>query len=570
MNGIVLLVISIAACVIGYVFYGGWLSRQWGVDPDRKTPAFEYEDGVDYCPAKAPVLLGHHFASIAGAGPINGPIQAAYFGWLPVALWVLLGGIFVGAVQDYSALFISIRNKGKSIGEVLEATLSHRAKMMFSVFVWLVMLLVDAAFGDIVAKTFNCTPDAASTANGSVAMASLLFIPLAIAFGFLVYRKHAPLLVSSVAGVAVLALCVAIGLNFPLVFGASTVWFWRVIVFIYCAVASVTPVWILLQPRDYLNSFLLYFMIAAAIIGIIIAQPVMGLPAFTSFKVGSNLLFPALFITVACGACSGFHSLIASGTTSKPRSNEKDAKMIGYGGMLIECVLAIISLIAVGSLFTSESFAAAFAAKGAVFYTEAGATPAIVLATAVSQWFGGSQLIFTVISLAVSAFCLTSLDSCCRLGRFTLQELFQPKDGSEPKGIGKAMQNMYVATIVNIALAFALVVAGYSKIWPLFGAANQMVAVPALMAAAVYMKKISRNNKMFIIPMFFMAAASMLSMVLTFKTNVTALIGGGLEAAAVFTDAIQCVFIVPMLVLAVLLLVEGCKFLFGKTEKAEA
>ncbi len=563
MNGILLLVIGILACVAGYVFYGGWLSKQWGVDPNRKTPAFEYEDGVDYCPAKGPVLLGHHFASIAGAGPINGPVQAAYFGWLPVTLWILLGGIFIGAVQDYSALFVSIRNKGKSIGEVLEVTLNHKCKMMFSVFVWLVMLLVDAAFGDIVAKTFNCTPDAASTANGSVAMASMLFIPLAIAFGFAVYRKHLPLGVSTIAGVAVLALAVVVGINFPLVFEGSTVWFWRVVVFIYCAIASVTPVWILLQPRDYLNSFLLYFMIAASVIGIFIANPTLGLPAFTSFKVGSNFLFPALFITVACGACSGFHSLIASGTTSKQLSNEKDAQMIGYGGMLLECVLAIISLIAVGSLFTSESFNEAFASLGATFYTAAGSTPAIVLATAVSNWFGGSSVIFTIISLAVSAFCLTSLDSCCRLGRFTLQEMFQPADGSEPKGFGKLMQNMYFSTIFNIALAFLLVVSGYSRIWPLFGAANQMVAVPALMAAAVYMKKVSRNNKMFIFPMFFMAAASMVSMVMTFITNVGILTGGA-DAATMFTYALQCIIIVPMLILAVLLLIDGCKYLFGK------
>lgn len=563
MNGILLLLIGVATCVLGYVVYGGWLSKQWGVDPKRKTPAFEYEDGVDYCPAKAPVLLGHHFASIAGAGPINGPIQAAYFGWLPVTLWILLGGIFIGAVQDYSALFISLRNKGKSIGEVLEATLNHKCKMMFSVFVWLVMLLVDAAFGDIVAKTFNCMPGDASTANGSVAMASMLFIPLAIAFGFLVYRKHAPLVVSTIAGVAVLALCVAVGIYFPLVFEGSTVWFWRVVVFIYCAIASVTPVWILLQPRDYLNSFLLYFMIAMSIIGIFIANPTMGLPAFTGFSVGGNLLFPALFITVACGACSGFHALIASGTTSKQLSNEKDAKMIGYGGMLLECILAVVSLIAVGSLFTSESFAAAFAESPVTFYTAAGATPAIVLATAVSNWFGGSSIIFTIISLAVSAFCLTSLDTCCRLGRFTLQEMFQPKDGSEAKGLAKVMQNVYVSTIVNIALAFLLVVAGYSQIWPLFGAANQMVAVPALMAAAVYMKKVGRNNHMFYIPMFFMAAASMFSMILTFKTNITGILAGA-AGVNLFTYAIQCVFIVPMLILAVLLLVDGCKFLFGK------
>jgi carbon starvation protein len=570
MNGILLLLIGIVCCVVGYVVYGGWLSKQWGVDPNRKTPAYEYEDGVDYCPAKAPVLLGHHFASIAGAGPINGPIQAAYFGWLPVTLWILIGGIFIGAVQDYSALFISIRNKGKSIGEVLEVTLNHKCKMMFSVFVWLVMLLVDAAFGDIVAKTFNCEPGAASTANGSVAMASMLFIPLAIAFGFMVYRKHAPLLVSTVAGVAVLALAVVVGINFPLVFTGSTVWFWRVVVFVYCAVASVTPVWILLQPRDYLNSFLLYFMIAASVVGIFLANPTVGIPAFTSFKVGSNFLFPALFITVACGACSGFHSLIASGTTSKQLANEKDAQMIGYGGMLLECVLAIISLIAVGSLFTSETFAEAFAAKGATFYTIAtsnGTTPAIVLASAVSEWFGGSSIIFTVISLAVSAFCLTSLDSCCRLGRFTLQEMFQPADGSKPKGIAKLMENMYFSTIFNIALAFLLVVAGYSKIWPLFGAANQMVSVPALMAAAVYLKKVGRNNKMFIPPMFFMAAASMVSMVLTFKTNIGILVAGA-TGADLFTNVLQCIIIVPMLILAVLLLIDGCKFLFGKKVEA--
>ncbi len=569
MNGILLLVIGIVVCVLGYVVYGGWLSKQWGVDPNRKTPAFEYEDGVDYCPAKAPVLLGHHFASIAGAGPINGPIQAAYFGWLPVTLWILLGGIFIGAVQDYSSLFISIRNKGKSVGEVLEVTLNHKCKMMFSVFVWLVMLLVDAAFGDIVAKTFNCTPDAASTANGSVAMASMLFIPLAIAFGFMVYRKHAPLLLSSIVGVGVLALAVFAGIQFPLVFEGSTVWFWRVVVFVYCAIASITPVWILLQPRDYLNSFLLYFMIAVSIVGIFIANPTMGLPAFTSFKVGSNLLFPALFITVACGACSGFHSLIASGTTSKQLSNEKDAKMIGYGGMLLECILAVVSLIAVGSLFTSESFDAAFNELGATFYTAAGSTPAIVLATAVSNWFGGSSIIFTIISLAVSAFCLTSLDSCCRLGRFTLQEMFQPEDGSEAKGFGKLMENTYVSTIFNIGLAFLLVVAGYDKIWPLFGAANQMVAVPALMAAAVYMKKVGRNNKMFLIPMFFMAAASMFSMVLTFKSNMGIILGGA-TGATLFTYGIQCVFIIPMLILAILLLVDGCKFLFGSAASQKA
>ena len=554
MSGIVLLLIAIVVLLVGYVCYGGWLVKQWGIDPARKTPAFELEDGVDYCPAKAPVLLGHHFASIAGAGPINGPIQAAYFGWLPCLLWILLGGIFIGAVQDFSALFVSIRNKGKSIGEVLEVSLSHKCKMMFSVFTWLVMLLVDAAFADIVAKTF-----APSTGgSGSVAMASLLFIPMAIAFGFAVYRKHAPLLISSVVGVIVLALCVAGGIVFPLVIDNVT--FWRVVVFIYCAIASVTPVWILLQPRDYLNSFLLYFMIICAVIGIFGANPDIQLPAFIGWKLNGTYLFPTLFITIACGAVSGFHSLIASGTTSKQISNEKDAKMIGYGGMLIECVLAVISLICVGNL-TSDG---AYAAIG---------TPAVVFATGVKTFFEtmgmgaqAAEISYTVICLAVSAFCLTSLDTCCRLGRFTLQEMFQPKAGAQPTGLQTALQNKYVSTIVNLAFAGLLVVAGYDKIWPLFGAANQMVAVPALMAAAVFLKKIGKGYKMFIVPMFFMALASMSSLVLTLIARVQAIVGGGLDATTMFTDVLQSVIIVPMLVLAILLLIDGCKYIFANHE----
>ena len=567
MSGIVILLISIVALVLGYIFYGGWLAKKWGIDPSRKTPAHELEDGVDYVPAKAPVLLGHHFASIAGAGPINGPIQAAVFGWVPVLLWVLLGGIFIGAVQDFSALFVSIRNKGKSIGEVMGNVLNQRCKYMFSIFTWLVMLLVDAAFADIVAKTFFSVGASNPAANGSVATASILFIPLAIAFGFFVYRKHAPLVVSTIAGVVVLFVAIALGLKFPIQGSFSTVAFWRAIVFIYCAIASVTPVWILLQPRDYLNSFLLYLMIGAAAIGIIFSNPAVNLTPFAGFKVGNSFLFPTLFITVACGAVSGFHSLISSGTTAKQLDNEKSAKMVGFGAMLIECLLAVISLICVAYVSANGVTSVATGEKLG--------TPSIVFASAIEGFFlkmgfseSAGKVTFTVISLAVSAFCLTSLDTCCRLGRFTFQELFAAKEGEEDAHpVRKALSNTYVATLVNIGLAAILCVGGYATLWKLFGACNQLVSVPALMAAAVYLKSVGKKHNMFYIPMFFMAAASMSQLVISFVTYAKALING---TGAWNVEGLLCVFIVPIFCLAFSLLVEGCKVLFGKKTQAAA
>ena len=321
MSGVLLILLGIVIFVVAYMTYGKFLAKSWGIDPSRTTPAHTLEDGVDYCPAKTPVLMGHHFSSIAGAGPINGPIQAAYFGWVPCFLWIVIGGIFFGAVQDFGSLFVSIRHDGKSLGEVIEDTIGRRTRVLFTVFAWLVLLLVIAAFGDIVASSF-----AGSTANGSVATASILFIFLAIGFGFAVYRKNASMVVASVVGVILLALCVVIGLYFPIMLPKS---FWIGFVFVYIMIASVTPVWILLQPRDYLSSYLLYFMMIAAVIGIIGAHPTIQTPAFVGFHVGNSYMFPALFITIACGAVSGFHSLIASGTTSKQLDNEKDALLVG-------------------------------------------------------------------------------------------------------------------------------------------------------------------------------------------------------------------------------------------------
>ncbi len=551
MNSVVLILLAIAIFIVAYLTYGRYLAKTWGIDPKRRTPAHELEDGVDYCPAKTPVLMGHHFSSIAGAGPINGPIQAAFFGWLPCFLWIVIGGIFFGAVQDFGSIFVSIRHEGKSLGEVIEENIGRKSRVLFTVFAWLVLLLVIAAFADIVANSFT-----GSDANGSVATASLLFIPLAIAFGFFVYRKNAPMVVASVIGVILLAACVAIGLAFPIVLSKN---FWLAFVFIYIMIASVTPVWILLQPRDYLSSFLLYFMMIAAVIGIFAAHPTVEIPAFIGFHVGNSYLFPTLFITIACGAISGFHSLIGSGTTSKQLDNEKDALMVGYGSMLIECVLAVISLIAVATLTTDGQFAAA-----------GFASPTVVFAQAISGFFAtigmpetAVSATYTIISLAVSCFCLTSLDTGTRLGRFMFQELFAGT------GVGKKMKldNMYVATIITAICGFALCLAGYAKVWPLFGACNQLVAVPAFLAVGTYLKKHNKNNKMLYIPIIFMATATLVSLFFSFKNNMMALLGGGLDGTAVFTNVLQNVIIVPIVILAVILLFDGGKVLWGRDGK---
>ena len=554
MNGFVILLVALVLFFVAYVTYGAWLCKQWGVDPKRKTPAVVNNDGGDYVPTSTAVLLGHHFASIAGAGPITGPINAAFFGWVPVFLWVVIGGIFFGGVQDFSALFASIRHDGKTIGEVIEHHIGHKCKVIFNIFVYLVLLLVVAAFSDIVAGTFASVPAAdteIAMANarsaGSVATASMCFIPLAVLFGLLQRRNH-NLIVNTVIGVALLCGSIVLGLAFPLMNLSKG--FWLTITFVYIFIASVAPVWILLQPRDYLNSFLLYAIILLSIVGIAAARPDMTLPAFTGFVVNGQPLFPVLFITIACGAISGFHSLIASGTTSKQLDNEGHAKVIGYGGMLIECALAIIALVAVGSA-RGQELAASGSGPAAIFSNGIASFAAVIGLPETTT--------ATVIALAYSAFCLTSLDTATRLGRMIFQELF---DGFKVK----ALQNKYVATLITVGLSALLAGAGYQNIWPLFGAANQLVAVPAFLACAVWFKHIGRNNKMFIAPMFFMLAATMCSLVLSFYNNVMKLMMG---TGALGKEGLQCVIIVPVIVLALIITADGLKELRkGTAQKA--
>lgn len=567
MNSLVILLISIVFLVCGYLFYGKWLAKEWGIDPSRETPAHTMADGLDYCPARAPVLLGHHFASIAGAGPINGPIQAAVFGWVPVLLWVLLGGVFFGATHDFAALFASIRHEGKSIGHVIEINIGRRGKKLFLVFAYLTLLLVVAAFGSIVVGTFKATytngalDAAASVANGRTACISVLFILLAILFGFFVYRRNAPLGVSTVIGVTALVICIIIGYNFPIYMSET---FWDFFILLYILIASITPVWILLQPRDYLNSFLLYGMIILAVVGIFVAHPTMELPAFAGFKgVGNdNMLFPVLFITVACGAISGFHSLVGSGTTAKQLNNEKDALAIGYGGMLIECGLAVISLICVGILFKSDIIALAPTGMPS-------GSPTAVFATGIAYMLKSVGLpydvMYSVLILAVSAFCLTSLDTATRLARYMLQEFFVD-EGTDPKsltGFKKVISKPFVATLITVILGGLLMTGGYSKIWPLFGAANQLLAALALLASAAWLGNVGKNNKMFYIPMVFMLAATLSSLVITFRNKVISLAAGS-PNSTVAADGLQVFFSGVLFILAIVLVVEGVKTLRSK------
>ena len=572
MNAAVLLIISIAILVVGYIFYGGWLSKKWGVDPNKVTPAHTMEDGVDYVPAKAPVLMGHHFSSIAGAGPINGPIQAAVFGWVPVALWVLIGGIFFGGVHDFGSLFASVRNKGKSIGTVIEDSIGLKAKRLFLIFAYLTLLLVVAAFASIVANTFKATylengavDIAASSANATTAIISIFFIVLAILFGFFVYRRNAPLGVSTIIGVALIAIAMYVGLQWhPIYLSYET---WMIICGAYILVASVTPVWILLQPRDYLSSFLLYGMMILAVVGIIGCHPsIDAMPAFTGFKdtlapTGSSLgyLFPALFVTIACGAISGFHSLVGSGTTAKQLNREQDAQPIAYGGMLIESALAIISLCAVAYIWKDY-------ADGTTV------VPTAVFAGGLSAMLGelfgsGAQTVtYSLLILAVSAFCLTSLDTATRLARYMFQE-FWVKPGEDLKtltGARKVLTNPYVATLITVVIGIGLGMTGYAKIWALFGAANQLLAALGLLAVAAWLGKMGRDNKMFIIPMVFMLLVTLTSLVFTIITQV-GLITSGTD---VTWGIVRGVIAVLLIILAIDLVVEGVKTL-SKQAKAK-
>ena len=499
MNGFTLLIGSAVIFLIAYVVYGSWLAKQWGIDPTRKTPAETQKDGIDYLPTKPAVLLGHHFSSIAGAGPIVGPITAAVFGWVPVTLWIIVGSVFFGGVHDYGSLVASLRHKGKSIGQIIEANIGEKAKILFAIFAWITLLVVIAAFANIVAATFVANPGAGTS--------SLLFILLAVAFGLLVYRTGMSLFLGTVLGLIGMAAAFYIGHIFPIVLSKDM---WLLIMMGYIFVASIAPVWILLQPRDYLNSFLLYLMIIAAFLGICFYQPTMEISPFVDFDLGGGQwLFPVLFVTVACGAISGFHSLVSSGTSSKQLDNEKNAKLIGYGSMLIEGLLAICAIISVAYV-AADKLPALLKAGGPVnAFSQGTAT----FMTALGLDFNLSK---EFVALTISAFALTTLDTATRLGRFIFQELVtrpvESRNGGKEQPIAAFLGNRYVATAITIALAWYMSIGSYLTIWPIFGTANQMLAALSLLAIAAWLRKENRKTFMVTIPMYFMFAVTFCSL----------------------------------------------------------
>ncbi len=564
MNGILMMIIGLVVLGGAYLLYGRYLQNKWGIDPNAKTPAYELEDGVDYVPADTNVVFGHQFASIAGAGPINGPIQAAIFGWLPVLLWVLIGGVFFGAVQDFASMYASVKNKGRTIGYIIEEYIGKLGKKLFLAFCWLFCILVVAAFADVVAGTFNgFSVDEATNAvtkvaaNGAVATTSILFILEAVALGFILKYAKLNKWVNTGIAIAMLVAAVAIGLNCPIYLGRTT---WHVIIFIYILIACVTPVWALLQPRDYLNSYLLIFMIVGAVVGIFVSNPKCNLSAFNGFNVDGQYLFPILFVTIACGAVSGFHSLVSSGTASKQIKNEKNMLPVSYGAMLMESMLAVIALIAVASFADGEAAAQGLTTQPQIF---AGAIANFLTAVGLPY-----QLVFTLINLAVSAFALTSLDSVARIGRLSFQEFFLDSDTDESNmnPVTKVLTNKYFATILTLVLAFLLAKVGYAEIWPLFGSANQLLSVLALVACAVFLKKTNRQGAMLWIPMFFMMAVTFTALTMTIVKLVSALTTTGLDLG----NTLQLIFAVLLLLLGIIVAIQGVKKLFEKNDSKQA
>ena len=558
MNTLVIVLIAAVVLVCAYAGYGRWLAKTWGVDPNAKTPAVRLEDGKDYVPTNGWTVFAHQFSSIAGAGPVTGAIQAAAFGWLPVLLWVLIGGVFFGAVTDFGALYASVKNDGKSMGLLIEKYIGKTGRKLFLLFCWLFCGIVIAAFADMVAGTFNAFDaegaqvEAAFT-NGAAGMVSIMFMVFAVVFGFIQKKFNFSGWREAVIGIVFIVLSFAVGMNCPLVFGKAA---WSYITFVYIFFAAVLPMWMLKQPRDYMTTFMFGAMIAGAVIGLLVAHPTMNLPVFTGFnnaKLGT--MFPILFVTVACGAVSGFHSLVSSGTSSKTVENEKDMLKVGYGAMVLESLLAVLALCVAG---------AAAAADG----TPASGTPFQIFSRGVAgffEMFGVPVSIATVfMTMCVSALALTSLDAVARIGRMSFQELFSVDDMEHAKGWRKLCCNVYFSTFITLVFGFILTQIGYANIWPLFGSANQLLSALVLATLCVFLKVTGRNNKMLFPPLVIMLCVTFTALVQRLIAMVKAISAAASTAIPAGETTWGAVFIANglQLILAVLLIVLGLNIVF--------
>ena len=520
MNGATLLLLASACFLVGYFLYAKMIERKLGVDPSIPTPAHTKKDGVDFIPAHPTVLFGHHFAAIAGAGPIVGPVLAAEFGWGSVALWIILGCIFIGAAHDMISLFLSIRHGGESIGTVIGTILGKPGKILFLLFSWSALVLVVSEFTRQIAGTFVDDP--------AIATASLLFIAEAILFGLCVNKWKMSVLWSSLIFVPVMFAFVWVGNVYPLDLVKLCGWspetvrmVWTIVLLVYCFFAATCPVWILLQPRDYLNAYLLYAMMALGFLGVFIAHPTLQLDAFTGLvgegRFGPQLLFPLLFVTVACGACSGFHALVASGTSAKQLDSEKGVRPVAYGGMLLEGVLAIIALIGVAGAFASQQeYVEAIKAKEPVqMFASTVAAMCVKLFSAIGlEQELGKRIAESFMLLSVSAFLMTSVDAGTRLARFSWQELIGKP--TEESGVPKKVAyNMYFGTFLVVALAAALLLGASNtakQLWTIFASANQLLAALTLLSATLWFVKNKKPAWITGFPMVFMLGVSSLAL----------------------------------------------------------
>ena len=569
MNTLVIVLIAAVVLVCAYAFYGRWVAKTWGINPNAQTPAVKYNDGKDYVPTNGWTVFSHQFSSIAGAGPVIGAIQAAAFGWLPVLLWVLIGGVFFGAITDFGALYASVKNDGKSMGMLIEKYIGKLGRKLFLLFCWLFCGIVIAAFADMVAGTFNAygtdgALSAAAQTNGAAGMVSIMFMLFAVVFGLIQKKFNFSGWKEAVLGIVFIVLSFAVGMKIPLIFDKAT---WSYITFVYIFFAAVLPMWLLKQPRDYMTTFMFICMIAGAVVGLLVAHPTMNLPVFTGFnneKLGT--MFPILFVTVACGAVSGFHSLVSSGTSSKTVESEKDMLKVGYGAMVLESLLAVLALCVAG---------AAAAADG----TPAAGTPFQIFSRGVAgffEMFGVPVYVATVfMTMCVSALALTSLDAVARIGRMSFQELFSVDDMEHAEGWRKLFCNTYFSTIITLAFGFLLTQVGYANIWPLFGSANQLLSALVLVTLCVFLKVTGRNNKMLFPPLIIMLCVTftalvqrLIAMVKAIQTAASTTIPAGETTwGAVFiANGLQLIIAILLIVLGITIVVNSFKS-YAKSEK---
>ena len=554
MNTLVIVVIAACCLAAGYLLYGRWLAHKWGIDPNAKTPAVTKEDGQDYVPTDGWVVFAHQFSSIAGAGPVTGAIQAAVFGWVPVFLWIILGGIFFGAVTDFGALYASVKNEGKSMGLLIEQYIGKTGKKLFLLFCWLFTLIVTAAFADMVAGTFNAyeTVDgvtslsAAATVNGAAGSISLLFIAFAVVFGLIQKKAQFHGWKQTMLGLVCTVAAFVIGMNCPLITTKAN---WSYMVFAYIFLAAVLPMWLLMEPRDLMTTFMFAGMIIGAVVGLLVAHPAMNLAPYTGFhNEKSGDLFPILFVTVACGAVSGFHSLVSSGTSSKAITNEKDMPKVGFGAMLLESLLAVLALCVAGAAASADG-------------TPATGTPFAIFSSGVAgflEMFG----IPVYAAQCVSALALTSLDSVARIGRMSFQELFSVDDMEHAEGWRKLLCNKYFATVITLVCGYILTQIGYSNIWPLFGSANQLLSALVLITLCVFLRVTGRENRTLLVPLVVMLCVTFTALV----ERCIALVKAYNAGTAVFmVEGLQLIIAVLLMVLGVIIVVHSGKVLFSKS-----